>query len=152
MDFMNENPPGRPDELGDELGLAPEAPDGWQSAVAAVARTTVNAAIMDYHNVQAAQIEKMITELIEKRITEALNDYRVEPASGDGAHEEATEAAAQKAEQTPPGARVELRGTCDKRLFDIFEKERRALGLTASQMIDVALHHYFRRPSLSRDG
>jgi len=140
---------GQPNKSGG-LDLSDvEIPDEWMVRIAGLVTTTVNAALMDYHNVQGDEIEARIAAIAEERVKEVLEKHRgpVKPEPDD--------LRAPPRPRTRHGSRrhvkdrVKLQGTCDRALFELFEQDRHARGFNISQMIDFILYNYYGKPRLS---
>lgn len=173
-----EHPAFRPTFVGanDQAGLDSDdaqdrdIPASWMDTIVGLIRTTVNAAILDYHNVQGDQVAKEI-ELIKEtiaRIAEAPGvaqpvdveelvelavkslEERISGVSiGEGgvgvASGEPREAGPEQSLPEPASRRRKLHTTCDAVLLGLFERECKRWGFTTEQMLDHVLHNYFGR-------
>ena len=136
--------------------------------ITGVVRTTVNAAIMDYHNVQSEsasnEIERIKEQLAEiskafegKQLThrETVEAPGAMAPSG-GAHEfpqdpdilqDIPQSPPERREATrgaPSSGRHTLKATCNPVLLQLFEQERAKWGFTLDQMLEHILYSYFK--------
>jgi hypothetical protein len=144
-----------------------------QEILAAV-RVTINAAIMDYHNVQVAHMQDQIAALqerleqMERGQRDPLSLSQGEPVGVDSA-ETASGAivrtqispAAVRELVAPPQPRTvfgtreqvarqtEIAARCDSELLELFERDREERGYDRDRMMDFVLYNYYDRPALS---
>jgi hypothetical protein len=149
-----------------------DIPEEWLQRITGIINTTINAAILDYHNVQSDQTEEQVEALIREKLREGMAD--MEPAQPDRIVELVRTTVRQMMVDEPPAAsalgenraapprprtvkgtrklavpRRKLQGTCDSALFELFENERQSRGFNVSQMIDFILYHHYGQPRLS---
>jgi len=128
--------------------LSGNIPPEWLAHIRGLINTTINAAILDYHNFQNDQMEEIASKIIDQKLPQTLKELpALESASG-----QPLEAPPRPA--TIPGTRkhviprVKLQGTCDRALFQLFEEDRRQRGYNISQMIDFILYNFYNKPKL----
>ena len=151
-----------------------EMPAGLMENLLGSLRVTINAAIMDYHNVQITQMEEEIANLkeriskLEKRHEDgeppAANDTPSSMPGGPspGVRQTQDISPLPVRELVPPpipatvfgsreqvSARARLAATSDRALIDIFERDRRARGYDLDEMLDFVLYNFYDRPALS---
>lgn len=149
-------------------------PDGWMESILGSLRVVVNAAIMDYHNVQITQMEEQISSLQERveqlekrprddRSSEPHHAAEPQPVRSPPVHGEAPgrPPAAVRELEAPPqprtlfgsreqvATRSQLTVTGDRALMELFEKDRQARGYDPDRMIDFILYNFYDRPALS---
>ncbi|MEW6530850.1 MAG: hypothetical protein AB1473_08455 [Thermodesulfobacteriota bacterium] len=137
-------------ELSEQsIPSAGNIPQEWLAHIRGLINTTINAAILDYHNFQNDQIEEIASKIIDQKLPQTLKELpALEPAP-----ERPLEPPPQPA--TVPGTRkhviprVKLQGTCDRALFELFEQDRRRRGYNISQMIDFILYNFYSKPELA---
>lgn len=149
-----------------------DMPSEWMDSISGLVRTTVNAAILDYHNVQGDQVTQEI-DLIKSRMVElrqsleALQSVDKEEIAG-LARMAALEALRQAVHERPeapdfsaiepspgtsvgPGQRIagrhKLEATCNPALLELLHRECTRWGFTVDQMLDHILLDFFRRAS-----
>lgn len=124
-------------------------PPEWLAHIRGLINTTINAAILDYHNFQNDQIEEIASKIIDRKLPQTLKNLPTLEA----VHAHALQPPPRP--PTIPGTRkhliprVKLQGTCDKALFEFFEEDRHRRGYNISQMIDFILHNFYNRPDPS---
>lgn len=151
-----------------------EMPHGLMERVLGAVRVTINAAIMDYHNVQISQMEEQLSSLVERVDELATRLETVQSCSGDEIRalvrdavehflpDRAPRMEAPVRDLEPPprprtqfGSRAirversEVRASCDAALFDLFERDRKERGYDVNQMLDFVLFNFYDRPALS---
>jgi hypothetical protein len=137
-------------ELSEQFGQSTDKiPPEWLGHIRGLITTTINAAILDYHNFQNDQIKAIASKIIDQKLTQTLKNLpELGPVS-----EQPLEPPPRPA--TIPGTRrhvvprVKLQGTCDKALFKHFEADRNRRGYNISQMIDFILYNFYNQPDLS---
>jgi hypothetical protein len=105
----------------------------------------VNAAILDYHNNQIAGLVETISDLSSRLEKLEQNSSIVNEKAGSD-HTNYSEYGTFEDRYDSKNAskrRIEFETTCNKTLFDLFEKDRRLKGFTRSQMMDYVLSEFF---------
>lgn len=128
---------------------APEFPSEWVERIVGLVTTTVNAAILDYHNFQSDQIEARIAALVDEKVKSAPATYQTEPASQSEGPQPPPRLGTHQGSRKHLIERAKLQGTCDRALFELFEQDRQARGFNISQMLDFILFNYYGKPKLS---
>ncbi len=159
---------------GEPGNLQSHVPDAAGEDMLAAVRVTVNAAIMDYHNVQIVHMEDQIAAL-QARI-EQLERGRggaFSPSTG-GPSEHASAGtasvpidripspqAAMRELVAPPQPRTvfgsreqvtrqaEITARCDGELLVLFERDMKERGYDRDRMMDFVLYNFYDRPALS---
>ncbi len=159
---------GNPDSLH---SLSPE--EVPQDILAAV-RVTVNAAIMDYHNVQIVQLQDKIASLQERidHLEQGQRDPRSFATEEFPAHRstDTTFVAMDRTQSFPLAVRelveppqprtvfgsreqvasqAEITAKCDSALMEMFERDREERGFDRDRMMDFVLYNFYDRPALS---
>jgi ribosomal protein S15P/S13E len=148
--------------------------DGLMDSIMASLRVTINAAIMDYHNVQISQMEEQIANLQERIDRLEKHQPGTQPAMGtveaQSAPLGATPVGSVTGEREPApvrelveppkprtifGSREQIvqrsriTAECDSALLEMFENDRAVRGLDCDQMMDFVLYNFFDRPAMS---
>lgn len=154
--------------------LQTDVPEAAVQDMLAAVRVTVNAAIIDYHNVQIVQLEDRIAALqgrieqLEQGRGNTLSPSAVGPseyASVDTALESIdripSPQAAMRELVEPPQPRAvfgsreqvtrkaEITARCDSALLEIFERDMEERGYDRDRMMDFVLYNFYDRPALS---
>jgi len=151
-----------------------DIPDAVMQDILAAVRVTINAAIMDYHNVQVVQMEDRIAAL-QERIEQLEQGKRVplssstgeltgltpdDPTSGtvdltQGSPAAMRELVAPPQPRTVFGTReqvarqAEITARCDHALLEFFERDMETRGYDRDQMMNFVLYNFYDRPALS---
>ncbi|MFH1114264.1 MAG: hypothetical protein V1792_10110 [Pseudomonadota bacterium] len=154
--------------------LQTDAPEAAVQDLLAAVRVTVNAAIMDYHNVQIVQLEDRIAALQGRieQLEQGRDGASARPAGHSPEHasvgtaagpvdrapavnELVRELAAPPRPRTVFGSREqvarqrEITVRCDSALLDVFERDMRERGYDGDRMMDFVLYNFYDRPALS---
>lgn len=144
-----------------------------QDVLAAV-RVTINAAIMDYHNVEVAQLQDRIGTLQERieQLERSLRDLpssstevlsalpSEEPASGMRDRMQDSPAAVRELVAPPEPRTVfgtreqvvrqtEIIARCDNSLLELFQRDMETRGYDRDRMMNFVLYNFYDRPALS---
>lgn len=132
-----------------EGASAPEIPREWMERIVGLVTTTVNAAILDYHNFQNDQIESRVAAVVDEKLKSAPGTSQPEPPNQPDGLQPPPRPRTHRRSRKHVVERAKLQGTCDKSLFELFEKDRRDRGFNISQMLDFILFNFYGKPRLS---
>lgn len=120
----------------------PAIPEDMMTHIQNLITTTINAAIVDYHNYQAERIEQTLDRLVSEKI-EAM---RLDPGvSGAGGRKGMKTVAQADAEDGDPRPRAQVTLRCDSSLLDMLKHDAASRGQSLDQMIDLVLRRFYRR-------
>ena len=134
---------------GGEADPGEGIPNGLMPRIVGLITTTVNAAIMDYHNTQREQLESEIAHLVKEEVARMTEHIAVSHDSKTQGLEPPPRPRTMHGSRKHVVKREKLQGTCDKVLFEMFEEDRFKRGYNVSQMIDFILYNFYRKPHLS---
>jgi len=127
---------------------AGKMPPEWLAHISGLINTTINAAILDYHNFQNDQIEEIASKIIDQKLPQTLKNLPTLEHPSNHALDPPPRPATIPGTRKHVIPRVKLQGTCDKMLFELFEEDRRRRGYNISQMIDFILYNFYNKPEL----
>jgi len=128
---------------------APEIPREWMERIIGLVTTTVNAAILDYHNFQNDQIESRVAAVVDEKLKSAPDTHQPEPPNQPEGPQPPPRPLTYRGSRKHVVERAKLQGTCDRSLFELFEKDRRNRGFNISQMLDFILFNFYGKPRMS---
>jgi hypothetical protein len=124
-------------------------PDIVMSRIRGLITTTVNAAILDYHNTQQEHIRAEIARRIKEVLADDVTLIKTPDPSDTRDLTPPPRPRTMQGTRKHLVKREKLQGTCDKALFNLFEEDRNERGYNVSQMIDFILYNFYGKPPLS---